>query len=246
MLARFFRVSPAMVVAMLALFVALTGTAVATTSTLITGKQIKNSSITGIDVKNRSLTAKDFRGSVRGARGAVGPAGPAGPQGAQGAQGVQGPQGDQGLQGIQGDQGLQGIQGPSGVVRSPYASGSGSNPAATLGFLAPTATVAVAAGESVHVVSHKAFGATGAAATDLDLYICWQSTAPGPPLFASGQGMLNNRVNANTQIPMGTSSNITPGAGTFRFGLCGLSSNFANWNSNEYGYTTALVFKPAQ
>jgi peptidoglycan/LPS O-acetylase OafA/YrhL len=62
---RFRRISPAMVVAMLALFAALTGTAVATSSTLITGKQIKDSSITGADVKNRSLTPRDFRGSVQ-------------------------------------------------------------------------------------------------------------------------------------------------------------------------------------
>ncbi len=65
-LMRLVRVSPAMVVAMLALFVALTGTAVATTSALITGNQIKNSSITGADVKNKSLRPIDFR--VRGAR----------------------------------------------------------------------------------------------------------------------------------------------------------------------------------
>ncbi len=82
--ARLRRVSPALVVAMIALFVALTGTAVATTSALITGKQIKNSSITGADVKNKSLTARDFRGSLRGPRGlqgltgAKGEAGPAG------------------------------------------------------------------------------------------------------------------------------------------------------------------------
>jgi hypothetical protein len=82
--------SPAMVIAVIALFVALTGTAVATTSALITGKQIKNSSITGADVKNRSLTPRDFRGSVRGPRGFRGPAGP------QGAQGIQGPKGDKG------------------------------------------------------------------------------------------------------------------------------------------------------
>jgi hypothetical protein len=84
-LARLGRVSPAMIVAMLALFVALSGTAVATTSALITGRQIQNSSITGLDVKNRSLRPIDFRGSVRGPRGlrgltgATGPAGPPGP-----------------------------------------------------------------------------------------------------------------------------------------------------------------------
>ena len=104
-LARFVRQSPALVVAMIALFVALTGTAVATTTgtfALITGKQIKNSSITGIDVKNKSLTPKDFRGSVRGPRGLRGPAGPAGaagPVGAAGAAGAAGPKGDKGDKG---------------------------------------------------------------------------------------------------------------------------------------------------
>ena len=88
-----------MIVAMLALFLAMGGTAIAASSALITGKQIKNSSITGADVKNKSLTPKDFRGSVRGPRGAAGPAGPTGAAGAQGAQGVQGVQGIQGLRG---------------------------------------------------------------------------------------------------------------------------------------------------
>jgi hypothetical protein len=94
--ARLGRVSPAMVVSMLALFVALTGTAVATTSALITGKQIKNGSITGLDIKNKSVTATDIKGRLRGATGARGPqglAGPQGPQGPQGAQGIQGPAG---------------------------------------------------------------------------------------------------------------------------------------------------------
>jgi hypothetical protein len=76
-----------MVVALLALFVALSGTAVATTNALITGRQIANSSITGLDVRNKSLTPADFRGSVRG---------PVGPRGAQGQQGFQGAKGDRG------------------------------------------------------------------------------------------------------------------------------------------------------
>ena len=80
-----------MVVAMLALFVALTGTTLAASQALITGKQIANSSITGLDVKNKSLTPKDFKGSVRGPRGLTGPAGAQGPQGPQGAIGPQGP-----------------------------------------------------------------------------------------------------------------------------------------------------------
>ena len=87
LLVRVGRQSPALIVAMLALFVALTGTAVATTSALIGSAQIRNNSITGLDVKNRSLRPIDFRGSVRGPRGLTGP---------QGVQGIQGPKGDKG------------------------------------------------------------------------------------------------------------------------------------------------------
>jgi hypothetical protein len=86
-LPRLVRVSPAMVVAMLALFVALTGTTVAATNKLITGKQIQNSSITGLDVKNKSLTPKDFKGSVRGPRGLRGLKGDKGDKGDTGAVG---------------------------------------------------------------------------------------------------------------------------------------------------------------
>jgi hypothetical protein len=110
LLTRAVRQSPALLVAMLALFVALTGTAVATTSALITGNQIKNSSITGADVKNKSLRPIDFSGSVRGARGAAGPAGPQGPQGPQGSQGPDGPAGQQGAAGVPG------ARGPAGAT----------------------------------------------------------------------------------------------------------------------------------
>jgi hypothetical protein len=126
LLARLVRQSPTMVVAMLALFVALTGTAVATTSAVITGKQIKNNSITGADVKNKSLTPRDFRGSVRGPRGPQGRPGATGATGAAGAQGAQGPQGPQGPQGLQGPEGpFPDGDMPSGkTIRGHYAVGS--------------------------------------------------------------------------------------------------------------------------
>jgi hypothetical protein len=84
LLARIMRLSPAMVVSMLALFVALTGTTVAASTKLITGRQIQNNSITGLDVKNKSLTPKDFKGSVRGPRGLRGLPGAKGDTGAAG------------------------------------------------------------------------------------------------------------------------------------------------------------------
>lgn len=78
-----FRPSAGMVVAVIALFAALAGTA--TAARLITGKQIKNnsvtsrdvrnSSLTGGDVKDRSLGPNDFSGSVEGPRGPRGPEG---------------------------------------------------------------------------------------------------------------------------------------------------------------------------
>jgi hypothetical protein len=102
-------------VAMLALFVALTGTAVATTSALITGKQIKNNSITGADIKNKSLGIADLASKARGARGARGAAGPPGPAGAAGAPGAKGDKGDKG------DKGEKGDVGPSAVYHARFA-----------------------------------------------------------------------------------------------------------------------------
>jgi len=52
-----------MIVALLALFVAMGGTAIAAGNALITGKQIKNSSITGADVKNKSPPARTSKDS---------------------------------------------------------------------------------------------------------------------------------------------------------------------------------------
>jgi hypothetical protein len=97
-----------MVVALIALFVALSGTGYAAVTVTgktvkngslsgadvknssLTGTDIKNSSLTTSDVKDRSLLSKDFKaGQVpAGARGATGPAGPLGPRGAAGASDV--------------------------------------------------------------------------------------------------------------------------------------------------------------
>jgi hypothetical protein len=79
------RLTPGVVLGIVALVVAMTGSAVG--ASLITGKQVKNSSLTGKDIKNKSLTKQDFKGSVRGPRGLTGP------QGAPGATGATGPAG---------------------------------------------------------------------------------------------------------------------------------------------------------
>ena len=81
-----FRPTPALAVAMIALFLALTGTGIAA------AVQVARNSITSIHVKDRSLLAKDFRrGQIP--RGPAGPQGPAGPAGPQGPAGPAGPAG---------------------------------------------------------------------------------------------------------------------------------------------------------
>ena len=77
------RLSPATVIALLALFVALTGTAGAA-AVLVTSAQIKNGTIQLADISPKAQNA------LRGRRG---PAGPAGGQGPQGPAGPQGPPG---------------------------------------------------------------------------------------------------------------------------------------------------------
>jgi hypothetical protein len=91
--------SPAMVIACLALVFSLTGTAVATVTTVgrnsVGTPQLKNNAVNSKKVKNGSLLRADFKaGQVpAGARGPAGPTGPQGPAGAAGAAGAQGPPG---------------------------------------------------------------------------------------------------------------------------------------------------------
>lgn len=68
--------SPALVVSVIALVVAGTGTGIAATQ-FITGKQVKDNSLTGRDIKDGSIAKKDLAKSV----GTIGPQGAAGPAG---------------------------------------------------------------------------------------------------------------------------------------------------------------------
>jgi hypothetical protein len=111
--------SPAMIVALIALFIATAGGATAA-GTLITGAQIKNGSISLVDL---SANAKKALKGQRGAAGLAGPQGPDGPGGPAGAAGETGPQGlkgdpgpngDPGPQGSAGETGPQGLKGPTG------------------------------------------------------------------------------------------------------------------------------------
>jgi hypothetical protein len=136
------RISPATVIASIALFVSLSGTAVAA-GIVVTGANVVNGSLTGIDVRDGSLGPNDIKDSSigtvdvkngsllpidfkpgalpAGPQGEQGPAGPQGPAGLvgrpgpQGAKGVPGPKGAQGPKGPAGPKGDKGIQGPPGL-----------------------------------------------------------------------------------------------------------------------------------
>jgi hypothetical protein len=181
----------------------------------------------------------------------MGPMGPQGPQGEPGPQGVPGPQGEPGPQGPPGADGPQGIQGPAGaagptgptgIVSTAFTNATGNNPAVTFGFIGPTLTLSVAAGQKVYVISSKSLGSTVAGgASNLDLYVCYQSTAMGAAIQSIGSGIFGLRTPQNTRNIYAMNADFSPGAGTYIVGMCGISANAANWNSNEFGYVTAIV-----
>lgn len=130
-----------MIVALIALFVALSGSAVAAGG-LITGKQIKDHSIGLADISNSAAAQlKGQPGAIgpqgpvglTGAAGQAGPAGRPGTDGANGARGADGTPGQPGPQGAKGDPGTAGAQGPAGELGSQGPKGD-SGPQGTQGI----------------------------------------------------------------------------------------------------------------
>lgn len=99
--------SPALVVGLVALFVAMSGSAVAATTLLVHTGNIANGAVTGKKIANGAVGINKLARPVRTAlakagepKGTVsGPQGPAGSQGPQGAMGPQGPKGPTGFEG---------------------------------------------------------------------------------------------------------------------------------------------------
>jgi hypothetical protein len=101
------RPSPALIVSLVALSVALGGTSYAAMvlpANSVGAKQIKKSAVSSAKVKNASLLAADFKSGQlpagpQGAKGDTGPAGAHGAKGDPGPAGPQGPKGDPGADG---------------------------------------------------------------------------------------------------------------------------------------------------
>lgn len=121
-----------------------------------------------------------------------------------------------------------------------FTSGTGGNPTTATAFIGPTVQVTLAAGQKIFMTANKALGST-AGATGLGLHACYQSTVAGSPIQQIGGGILGQQVPANTRVTFGINADFSAVPGTYNVGMCGASANAVNWNSNEYGYVTAIV-----
>jgi hypothetical protein len=133
-----------------------------------------------------------------------------------------------------------------GVVGSSFSSSFGGSPTDTWDFVTSTPTVTITEpGQKIFVVSNKAFGSANAGgADDLDLAIGYRATGSSGAPNLIGGGVLNNQIQQNDRIVMGLSGIISGLApGTYQVGLAAKSTDAANWNSNEYSYTTAIVIQ---
>ena len=110
----------------------------------------------------------------------------------------------------------------------------------TVTMLAEPLTVQVAsASQKILVSSHKAIGSYWAA-QGLNLWICRQDSAGA--MTKVGPGIYNLSLpNGGLQVFSLSATIENLAAGTYQVGLCGSSNDSANWNWDEFSYTTALV-----
>jgi hypothetical protein len=175
------RISSAHVIAMIALFVALSGSSYAAVTT-IRASQIPNNSIPGSKIKSLSIPATKLKNSsiggnklknntvsraklrtdalnpVAGGGNLINPSSetddaPSGSTGARGPQGTQGPRGMTGSQGPQGTQGPAGPAGANGADTSQFKSITASA-ATTLYVTTATATAPCAAGNVLYATNY--------------------------------------------------------------------------------------------
>ncbi len=123
------RITPSLIISVLALIVALSSSATAAVmingkdikKNTVASKQIKNNSVTTQDVKDKTLQLRDFNPAAIKDLTAAGASGVAGPAGAQGPAG---PAGATGPQGVKGENGAAGPAGPAGATGATGAAGA--------------------------------------------------------------------------------------------------------------------------
>jgi len=112
----------------------------------------------------------------------------------------------------------------------------------SLDYIGPTVSVTITAGQDIHVVAQQALGAAGPGiATDLHLNVCYDDDGV-PPLTEVGLGMDGLELQSVARLPFGVTAVIEGLApGTYTVGMCGVSSDGADWNSNGQGKVSVIV-----
>ncbi len=113
----------------------------------------------------------------------------------------------------------------------------------TLNFIVNPAIISLTESARILINSTRGLGTTvGITTGAIDLYVCYRNTNGGN-IISIGGGIFGLRLPANTRIPFSLSySTQVLSPGTYEVGLCGLSPAPSQWNSNEYGCTTAMAF----
>jgi hypothetical protein len=157
--------SPATVLSIVALLVALSGTAYAAgvlaPKNSVGSAQVINGSLQKADLSKAAAAALKGNSGTPGSPGTAGPAGPAGPVGATGQAGAVGATGQTGAAGAAGPAGTAGAAGPAGVTGPVGASG----PAGASGLTGATGVAGPTgpAGATGQIGATGVAGATGAA-----------------------------------------------------------------------------------
>jgi hypothetical protein len=151
--------SPTTFIAILALFIAIGGTATAA-SGLINGKNIKKGTVATKQLKNKSITKKKLKpATIKALKGKNGVTGATGATGAPGAPGKPGAPGEKGLpglpgtpgpigpKGVTGAKGATGAKGPAGIVAAQYVDDAGNSNLDSDGVMVPILTDNVPAGK---------------------------------------------------------------------------------------------------
>ena len=204
---------PATMIALLALFVACGGTAVAATS-YINGKQIKNHSIAA-----KKLT----RGAIHQLRGRQGPAGVPGKTGATGPAGAPG------------------NTGPSGVVAiASWAGFDTGVPAHSTAFTfdGPTTTVTTNGSQRV-TASGSITLQTNTGTADLDVAICVEPSS-GAYITELGNALYQAATATTTRSTVTTAQSGVLPADTWKIGMCVFDQSAQPVNAN--GSTTGYAF----
>jgi hypothetical protein len=172
-------------------------------------------------------TGADGPEGATGATGADGPTGETGAAGARGATGSNGVTGPTGLLGATGPAGPPGPTGPNGVVATHAWGGDVSDAiageATSYVFAGPTATVTLAAGQSVAGVASAVLGfVSRPTAQPIRYSLCYQPSSGGAITPASNPTLPSAEA-ANQSASFTAVGAFSPGAGEWLIGFCVLN-----------------------